>query len=154
MNTNFYAGDQLSKRNVANLLPALSGSNVTYNADKNIYLTKGYAGGAGFYYQAIRVSDRLVVCFDLGEGYAHTFMNGIKIFAWNGRKAELIASKTWGGCNNWITFCEPNARRECETMLKNYLAAEAKKVNCCISEGQLWSRASLLYCSTLRQLPA
>ena len=73
-------------------LPALSGEQVTYNAAKNVFLSQGYTSAAGnMYYKAIRLSNRLVVYYDLGQGYIHTFLNGIKLFAWDGQKAQLIA---------------------------------------------------------------
>ena len=66
-------------------LPALSGEQLTYNAAKNVYLTLGYTSAAGnMYYKAIRVSNRLAVYYELGQGYAHTFLNGIKLFCWDG----------------------------------------------------------------------
>ena len=62
----------------AKALPALSGSSLTYNAEKNVYLTLGYTSAAGnTYYRAIRLSDRLAVYYHIGQGYAHTFLNGI-----------------------------------------------------------------------------
>ncbi|MCQ7926304.1 hypothetical protein NP234_24265, partial [Salmonella enterica] len=72
-------------------LPALSGSSLTYNEKHNVYLTVGYTSAAGnTYYKALRVSERLGVYYDLGEGYAHTFLNGITLFCWDGRKAVII----------------------------------------------------------------
>lgn len=42
----------------AKALPALSGSSLTYNAEKNVYLTLGYTSAAGnTYYRAIRLTD-------------------------------------------------------------------------------------------------
>ena len=74
----------------AKALPALSGSSLTYNAEKNVYLTLGYTSAAGnTYYRAIRLSDRLAVYYHIGQGYAHTFLNGITLFAWNGQKANM-----------------------------------------------------------------
>lgn len=62
----------------AKALPALSGRSLTYNPEKNVYLTLGYTSAAGnTYYKAIRLSDRLAVYYHIGEGYAHTFLNGI-----------------------------------------------------------------------------
>ena len=59
----------------AKALPALSGSSLTYNAEKNVYLTLGYTSAAGnTYYRAIRLSDRLAVYYHIGQGYAHTFL--------------------------------------------------------------------------------
>lgn len=71
----------------AKALPALSGSSLTYNPEKNVYLTLGYTSAAGnTYYRAIRFSKRLAVYYHIGEGYAHTFLNGITLFCWDGRK--------------------------------------------------------------------
>ena len=78
----------------AKSLPALSGESITYNAAKNVFLTLGYTSAAGnMYYKAVRLSNRLVVYYELGQGYIHTFLNGIKLFAWDGQKAQLIAQK-------------------------------------------------------------
>ena len=67
-------------------LPALSGEHVTYNAAKNVFLSQGYISAAGnMYYKAIRLSNRLVVYYDLGQGYAYTFLNGIKLYCFDGQ---------------------------------------------------------------------
>ena len=78
----------------AKALPALSGSSLIYNPEKNVYLTLGYTSAAGnTYYRAIRFSNRLAVYYHIGVGYAHTFLNGITLFAWNGQQANIIAQK-------------------------------------------------------------
>ena len=63
------------------------------------------------YYRAIRLSNRLIVYYDLGQGYIHTFLNGIKLYCFDGQKAHLIAQKYWGGCNYRI-FDEQSAMEE------------------------------------------
>lgn len=121
----------------AKALPALSGSPLTYNAEKNILTTLGYTSAAGnTYYKAIRLSDRLAVFYDLGQGYAHTFLNGITLFAWNGNKANIIAKKSWGGCN-WVCFSEQYAKNQSIQMLKEYLAGQAKLMGNVINDQQL-----------------
>lgn len=111
---------------VAKNLPALSGESLTYNAAKNVFLTTGYTSVAGnMYYRAIRLSDRLAVYYDLGQGYAYTFLNGIKLFCWDGNQAKLIAQKYWGGCNYRI-FNEQFAKEQSILMLKDYLAGQLK----------------------------
>ena len=110
----------------AKALPALSGSSLTYNPEKNVYLTLGYTSGAGnTYYQAVRFSDRLAVYYAIGEGYAHTFLNGIKLFCWDGQKARMIAQKYWGGYDYQI-FSERFAKEQSILMLKNFLAGQLK----------------------------
>ena len=121
----------------AKALPALSGSSLTYNAEKNVYLALGYTSAAGnTYYRAIRLSDRLAVYYHIGEGYAHTFLNGITLFAWNGQKANIIAQKFWGGCN-WRCFNERSAKEESILMLKDFLKGQVKAMGSMVAESQL-----------------
>lgn len=118
-------------------LPALSGNSLSYNPEKNMYLTLGYTSAAGnTYYRVIRLSDRLAGYYHIGEGYAHTFLNGITLFAWNGQKANIIAQKFWGGCN-WQCFDERNAKEESILMLKDFLADQAKAMSSMVAESQL-----------------
>ena len=53
----------MSNKNLALIaskaLPALSGSSLTYNPEKNVFLTLGYTSAAGnTYYGALRLSKR------------------------------------------------------------------------------------------------
>lgn len=121
----------------AKVLPALSGSTLTYNAKKNIYLTLGYTSAAGnTYYKAVRFSNRLAVYYELGQGYVHTFLNGITLFAWDGQKARMISQRKWGGCN-WKIFSESFAKQQSIMMLKDFLAGQAKSLNMPVTERQL-----------------
>lgn len=120
-------------------LPALSGTSLTYNAEKNVYLTLGYTSLAGnTYYKAIRLSNRLAVYYHIGEGYLHTFLNGISLFCWDGSKAKIIAQKFWGG-SNWRCFTEESAKQESIAMLKDYLAGQVKLQGCNVDEQQILS---------------
>ena len=124
---------------VAKALPALSGSSLTYNPEKNVFLTMGYTSNAGnTYYHAIRLSNRLIVYYDLAEGYKYTFLNGITLYAWDGQKKNIIAKKTWGG-SDWRCFNESDAKNESILMLKNYLAGQAKALGCGVPDSQLLS---------------
>lgn len=121
----------------AKALPALSGEQVTYNAAKNVFLTQGYTSAAGnMYYKAVRLSNRLVVYYDLGQGYAYTFLNGIKLFCFDGQKASLIAQKYWGGCDYRI-FNERFAKEQSILMLKNFLTGQLKAQGAYVSEQDL-----------------
>ena len=121
----------------AKVLPALSGSSVTYNVEKNVFLTQAFTSLANnTYYKAIRVSDRLAVAYNIGEGYKYTFLNGITLFAWDERKARLIAQKFWGG-SNWRIFTERSAMEESIIMLKEFLATQAKLMGKLVGDRQL-----------------
>lgn len=118
-------------------LPALSGEQVTYNAAKNVFLSQGYTSATGnMYYKAIRLSNRLVVYYDLGQGYIHTFLNGIKLFAFDGTKATLIAQRNWGGCDYRI-FNEQFAKEQSILMLKGFLEGQLRLQGAHVSDQEL-----------------
>lgn len=126
---------------VAKSLPVLSGESITYNAAKNIFLTQGYTSAAGnTYYKAIRISDRLAVYYDLGQGYKYTFLNGIKLFCWDGQKAKVIAQKYWGGCD-YRVFNEQFAKEQSVLMLSNFLAGQLKAQGAQVSNQEIFSFA-------------
>lgn len=126
---------------VAKNLPALSGESITYNAAKNVFLTTGYTSAAGnMYYRAIRISDRLAVYYDLGQGYKYTFLNGIKLFCWDGQNAKVIAQKYWGGCD-WKVFNEQFAKEQSILLLSNYLAGQLKAQGANVSNQEIFSFA-------------
>lgn len=102
-------------------IPALSGSNLTYNEKHNIFLTKGYTSAAGnTYFQGIRLSDRLVASYDFGQGWYYLFLNGIRLYANDGKEKKLIASRSF--YNN--PYSETRARKECCEMLVNFLKSQ------------------------------
>ena len=137
---------------VAKNLPALSGESITYNAAKNIFLTRGYTSSAGnMYYKAIRISDRLAVYYDLGQGYKYTFLNGIKLFCWDGQKAKVIAQKYWGGCD-YRVFNEQFAKEQSILMLSNFLAGQLKAQGAQVSNQEIFSFAYNMIAETQRKM--
>ena len=120
----------------AKALPALSGSSVTYNVEKNIYLTTGYTSAAGnTYYRAIRMSNRLVVYYHIGQGYCRTFLNGITLYAFDGTKVRTIAEKYF----NCRFFSECDAKQESIRMLTTFMKGQAKMLGTNVNENQLES---------------
>ena len=74
----------------------MSGSSVSYNEKHNIYLSNGYTSAAGnTYFQGIRLSDRLIVKYDFGQGYAYLFLNGIRLYCHDGYDTKLISSRVY-----------------------------------------------------------
>ena len=137
---------------VAKNLPALSGESITYNAAKNIFLTQGYTSVAGnMYYKAIRISDRLAIYYDLGQGYKYTFLNGIKLFCWDGQKAKVIAQKYWGGCD-YRVFNEQFAKEQSILMLSNFLAGQLKAQGAQVSNQEIFSFAYNMIEETQRKM--
>ena len=126
-----------------NILPEIANTKMTFDAARNMFISMGYTSLAGnTYYKALRCSKRLAILYYIGEGYCHTFLNGITMLAWNGRKTEVIAQKFWGG-SNWRCFTEQSAKVESVLMLRNFLEGQAKALGQNLREQDLldFSRA-------------
>lgn len=129
----------------AKALPGLMTESLTYNAAKNVFLTKGWTSMAGnTYFRAVRGTNGIVIIFDLGQGYAYTFLNGITIVGFDGKQPRIIAKKQWGGCGNWIAFSELTAKRKCTMMLCDFLQSEAKQLGQAVSQGEAYRFAESL----------
>ena len=121
-------------RVVEKALPALSGSSVTYNAQKNIFLTEGYTSAAGnTYFQGIRASDRIAIKYNIGIGYCHTFLNGIEVYGYDGHQTKLVGSRIF----NCYFFNENNAKKEAIDIVMNYMKGQAKMLGALIDNDQL-----------------
>jgi hypothetical protein len=107
---------------------------LTYNAAKNVFLTHGYTSLAGnTYYQGIRFSDRIIITQQIGEGYFYTFLNGIRIFGFNGKEATLIAEKSYYCC----VYNENFLKSESENLIREYLKSQAELMGGTINSDQL-----------------
>lgn len=130
------------------VLPTLSGAQLTYNVEKNIFLTMGYTSQAGnTYYRAIRLSPRLAVFYNIGEGYKYTFLNGITLFAFDGYKPRIIGQRTWGGYD-WVVFSENFARQQSILMVHDFLQGQMRMLNVPCSEQQLMDMSRQLIAET------
>lgn len=137
-------------RLVEKSLPAMSGSKVSYNSKNNIFLTSGYTSAAGnTYYQGIRLSDRIVVKYDLGQGYMYLFLNGIQIYGFNGTGTTLLASRAF----HCTCFSENFAKRQCVDMVMSYLKGQMKLAGTSVSESQLSQFADSLVGEAMRNQP-
>jgi hypothetical protein len=65
---------------------------VNYSESANAFLSTGYTSAAGnTYFNALRFAEGIVIKEDVGEGYAHTFLNGIRIYSLKNK--QLIAER-------------------------------------------------------------
>lgn len=115
-------------------LPSISHDGVSYNKDKNVFLTTGYTSAAGnTYYRAIRLSGRLAIDFSLGQGWKYTFLNGIRLYCYDGQQTKLIGQKLF----NSHIFSEYDAKENSVLMLTNYLEGEAKLLGNTVSHQEI-----------------
>lgn len=136
---------------VEQALPALSGVHVTYNKQHNIFLSDSYTSAMGnTYYKGIRLSNRIIISYSLGQGYAHTFLNGISIYGFNGRDKKLIATRAF--CCN--VFSELKAKNICVNMITDYIQGEAKLSNASVSPSEISDFADKLVAEAMRNNPS
>jgi hypothetical protein len=130
---------------------AFKTAELTFNAGKNIFLTQGYTSQAGnTYYQGVRFSDRIIITQQLGQGYCYTFLNGIRIFGFNGKEATLIAEKSFHCC----VYSEYYVKSESEDMIKEFLKSQAAISGSMVDKQQLDTFAQSLVAETMKnQIP-
>lgn len=112
---------------ISNILPAMSGSKVTYCASANMYVTSGYTSRAGnTYFQGVQMSDRIVIKYNIGQGYAHTFLNGLQIYGFNGQSTFLIGTRSF--YNYWYdnSYHQSLALKEAAQIVADYLRSQMR----------------------------
>lgn len=130
---------------------AFKSAELTFNAGKNIFLTQGYTSMAGnIYYQGVRFSERIIITQQLGQGYFYTFLNGIRIFGFNGKEATLIAEKSYHCC----VYSESMVKSESEILIKEFLRSQAAIAGSLAHDNQLDAFSKQLVADTMKnQLP-
>lgn len=115
-------------------LPALSGAKVSYDAERNLFVAEGWSSPANnYYYEALRVSPRLTMLYEIGVGYARTFLNGLRLYCHDGQKHKLIGQR-------WFSCCflnEETARLTCADMLSDFLLTQQQMLNQNVTKRQL-----------------
>ena len=107
---------------VDHALPELEGKSVIYNAEKKIYLTTGYTSAAGnTYYEEFRMSDRVLLKLNIGQGYAFTFLNGVSLYVYDGKTLKLAF---YHGMHN-VCYSEHNVEQTSIELIQNYLKSQA-----------------------------
>jgi hypothetical protein len=77
------------------------------------------------YFQKMRFTNHLAISYNIGEGYAQKFLNGITIYGWDGAQVNVIARKDFKGANA-IVYNAEKAKHEAAEILKDYLLKQAK----------------------------
>lgn len=93
-----------------------------YSEIANIFYSSGYTSMAGnTYYNALRLCEGIVIKEDVGQGYIHTFLNGIRIFDISSK--NILCEKSYH-CQYYDKFFIKN---EVVEMLKELLFDASKK---------------------------
>jgi hypothetical protein len=72
----------------------LVANGISYSENANAFLSKGFTSNAGnTYFNAIRFAEDILIKEDIGQGYARTFLNGIRIYSLKNK--ELLVDRNY-----------------------------------------------------------
>ena len=107
-------------------------NNFNYSESTNAFIGNGYTSLAGnTYLNEIRLIEGLLVKEDVGQGYARTFINGIRIF--NLKTKELLCEKSYH-CQFYSQYF---IKLEVRTMLNDLLISAAQKDGILLNESEI-----------------
>lgn len=92
------------------------------------------------YYRGIRFCDRVVIVEHVGLFTNWTYIDGIELYAFNGRKLELIQKRQY----DKVFRNEAFVRAESEEMVRDYMAGIAKFHKLDVSADELSNQAEAL----------
>ena len=104
-------------------LPAFNANGVSYNDIAKMFLTPAWCSAAGNAYQeGLRLSNKIAVTYSIGHGYARTFLNGIRIFRYEGGKPVLMGERAFS-CYFWSDY---GVNNETVNLLTDCLESQCK----------------------------
>lgn len=96
---------------------------LSYSENANAFLTQGYTSMAGnTYYNTLRLMEGILIKEDVGQGYAYTFLNGIKLYDIS---KNLLCERSY----HCRVYNKTFIAYETKNMLKNLLLESCKKDN-------------------------
>ena len=111
----------ISKNLFDSILPTFGSPRVhvpAWDNGQKMFICDEYESETGnYYYRGIRFCDRIVIVEKVGLYHNWTYIDGIELYAFNGRKLELIQKKDYEKQFRKEEF----VKKESEEMVKNYL---------------------------------
>lgn len=110
-------------------------SNIRYSSPMNAFVGSGYTSAAGnTYFNAVRFAEGILIKEDVGEGYAYTFLNGLKIYDLKTKK--LLCEDSFH-CNY---YSKQTVKDEVKRMLKELIMDAARSEGYYISSSEVNKR--------------
>lgn len=130
---------------VEKALPVNAG--LHYSASANMLYTNGYTSLAGnTYYQGFRLSNRIIVNFDLGQGWKYTFLNGVRVYGFDGTSKKLIGSRQF----HRNVYSHYGAIQEAERIVREYLTSQMRLLGASCPTSQIENFAKQLVDETCK----
>lgn len=92
------------------------------------------------YYRGIRFCDRVVIVEKVGFYHNWTYIDGIELYAFNGKKLQLIQKRDYDKVHRKEEFI----RAESESMVKDYLSGILKAQRTSVPEEELINQSRAL----------
>ena len=110
-------------------------ANITYSSPMNAFVGQGYTSMAGnTYFNAVRFAEGILIKEDVANGYARTFLNGLKIYDLHTKK--LLCEESFH-CHY---YSKDAVKSDVKRMLTNLILKAARQENRCLCEGDVRGR--------------
>ncbi len=138
----------ISKDLFDNILPTFGNPRVhipTWDNSQKMFICDEYESANGNrYYRGIRFCDRIVIVEKVGLYHNWTYIDSIELYAFNGKKLELIQKRDYDKVHRNEEF----VRTESENMVKEYLLGilKSKRTSVPIEEIELQTKGLIDGC--------
>lgn len=110
-------------------------ASITYSSPMNAFVGTGYTSAAGnTYFNAVRFAEGILIKEDVGDGYARTFLNGLKIYDLHTKK--LLCEESFH-CHY---YSKDTVKSDVKRMLTNLILKAARQENRYLCEGDVRGR--------------
>lgn len=110
-------------------------ASITYSSPMNAFVGQGLTSLAGnTYFNALRFADGILIKEDVGEGFAYTFLNGLKIY--DMRTKKLLCEESFH-CHY---YSKDTVKSDVKRMLERLILDAAKKERRYLSAGDVHRR--------------
>lgn len=94
-----------------------------WSESQKMFITSEYESAAGNrYYKGIRFSDRLVIVEKIGLYHTWTYIDGIELYVFDGKKHQLVGSKSF----EKVFYSKDFIRGELQGILSDYILSQVK----------------------------
>ena len=136
----------INKNLFDSILPTFGNPRVhipVWDNSQKMFICDEYESEKGHrYYRGIRFCDRVVIVEKVGLFHNWTYIDAIELYAFNGKKLELIQKRDYN--DDKVFRKEEFIRAESESMVKDYLAGILKAQRTSMPAEQLDSKAKEL----------
>lgn len=134
----------ISKNLFDNILPVYGSPRVhipVWDNGQKMFICDQYESASGhLYYRGIRFCDRVVIVEKVGQYHTWTYIDSIELYAFNGKKLELIQKRDY----EKVFRNEDFIRAESESMVRDLLSGVLKAKRTSVPAVEIENQAKML----------